>query len=62
MNPKGLTYGGRNKINKETLFEKILKKIGIKYKVIKPHTPKQNKRVERSHRKYQDRYYYGQIF
>ena len=35
---------------KETIFEKTLKELGIEYKVIKPHTPKQNGRVERSHR------------
>ena len=48
--------------NKETLFEKTLKKLGIKYKVIKPHTPKQNGRVERSHRKDQERFYHGKVF
>ena len=48
--------------NKETIFEKTLKKLGIKYKVIKPHTPKQNGRVERSHRKDQERFYHGKVF
>ena len=37
--------------NKKTLFESTLEELGIDYKVIKPHTPKQNGRVERSHRK-----------
>ena len=37
------------------MFESILEKLGIDYKVIKPHTPKQNGRVERSHRKDQVR-------
>ena len=48
--------------NKETIFEKTLKKLGIKYKVIKPHTPKENGRVERSHRKDQERFYHGKVF
>ena len=37
--------------NKKTLFEKTLEELGIEYRTIKPHTPKQNGRVERSHRK-----------
>ena len=48
--------------NKRTLFEETLEELGIKYKVIKPHTPKQNGRVERSHRKDQERFYYNRIF
>ena len=35
---------------------------GLEYKVIKPHTPKQNGRAERSHRKDQERFYYKRIF
>ena len=35
---------------------------GIEYKTIKPHTPKQNGRVERSHRKDQERFYYKRVF
>ena len=35
---------------------------GLEYKVIKPHTPKQNGRAERSHRKDQERFYYRRIF
>ena len=38
--------------DKKTMFENTLEELGLKYKVIKPHTPKQNGRVERSHRKY----------
>ena len=34
----------------------------LKNKVIKPHTPKQNGRVERSHRKDQERFYYKRVF
>ena len=48
--------------NKKTLFEETLEKLGIDYQTIKPHTPKQNGRVERSHRKDQERFYYNRIF
>ena len=48
--------------NKKTLFEKTLEELGIEYQVIKPHTPKQNGRVERSHRKDQERFYYNKVF
>jgi transposase InsO family protein len=48
--------------NKKTLFEKTLEELDIEYKLIKPHTPKQNGRVERSHRKDQERFYYEKIF
>ena len=48
--------------NKKTMFETTLEELGIKYKVIKPHSPKQNGRVERSHRKDQERFYYKRIF
>ena len=44
------------------MFESTLEKLGIDYKVIKPPTPKQNGRVERSHRKDQERFYYKKIF
>lgn len=37
--------------DKKTMFENTLEELGLEYKVIKPHTPKQNGRVERSHRK-----------
>lgn len=48
--------------NKRTMFENTLEKLGIEYKTIKPHTPKQNGRVERSHRKDQERFYYKRVF
>ena len=48
--------------DKKTLFENTLEELGIEYKVIKPHTPKQNGRVERSHRKDQERFYYKKVF
>ena len=41
---------------------KVVEKLGIKYREIKPHTPKQNGRVERSHRKDQERFYYKKVF
>ena len=44
------------------MFEETLKKLGIKHKLIKPYTPKENGRVERSHRKDQERFYYWRIF
>lgn len=47
--------------NKETLFENTLKELGIGHKLIKLHTQK-NGRVERSHRKDQERFYYGKVF
>ena len=48
--------------DKKTMFEKKLKELGIKYKNIEPYTPKQNGKVERSHRKDQERFYYGRKF
>ena len=48
--------------DKKTMFEKTLEELGLEYKVIKPHTPKQNGRVERSHRKDQERFYYKRVF
>ena len=43
-------------------MKKTLKKYNINYKKIKPHTPKQNGKVERSHRKDQERFYYNHVF
>lgn len=48
--------------NTKTLFETTLEELGIEYKNTKPHTPKENGRVERSHRKDQERFYYGRTF
>ena len=47
---------------KETLFEKKLKELGIRHKLIKPKTPRHNGKVERSHRKDQERFYYKRVF
>ena len=43
-------------------YDGTLEELGLEYKVIKPHTPKQNGRVERSHRKDQERFYYKRVF
>jgi len=48
--------------DKETIFENKLKELGIRHKLIKPHTPRHNGKVERSHRKDQERFYYEKIF
>lgn len=47
---------------KKTMFEKKLEELGIKHKLIKPKTPRHNGKVERSHRKDQERFYYNKIF
>lgn len=44
------------------MFEKRLKELKIKHSLIRPHTPTQNGKVERSHRKDQERFYYKRIF
>lgn len=44
------------------MFEKKLEELGIKHKLIKPRTPRHNGKVERSHRKDQERFYYKRIF
>lgn len=48
--------------NKETIFEKNLKKLGIKYKNTRPYSPWQNGKVERSHREDQIRFYDKRAF
>ena len=47
---------------KKTIFEKTLEGLGIEYKTIKAYTPQENGKVERSHRKDQERFYYGRVF
>jgi len=46
-----------NDINNKTIFEHGLKKNGIAHDLIKPYTPKHNGKVERSHRKDNERFY-----
>ena len=48
--------------DKKTMFESTLEELGIEHKLIKPYTPKENGRVERSHRKDQERFYYKKVF
>jgi len=48
--------------NKKTMFEKALEEGGIEHKLIKPKTPRHNGKVERSHRKDQERFYYNKVF
>ena len=48
--------------NIETIFERRLRELGIEYQNTRPHTPTQNGKVERSHRKDQERFYYKRIF
>ncbi len=50
------------KRGEKTMFEKRLEEIGIKHKLIKPYTPRHNGKVERSHRKDQERFYYNKVF
>ena len=47
---------------KNTMFENKLKELGIRHKLIKPKTPRHNGKVERSHRKDQERFYYNKVF
>ncbi len=51
-----------NETNKKTMFEGKLKELGIEHKLIKPKTPRHNGKVERSHRKDQERFYYNKVF
>lgn len=50
------------KNKRETMFEKKLKELGIEHKLIRPRTPRHNGKVERSHRKDQERFYYKRVF
>lgn len=43
--------------DKPTLFQKHLEQHGITHKLIKPYTPRHNGKVERSHRKDNERFY-----
>lgn len=50
------------KTNQKTMFETKLEELGIEHKLIKPRTPRHNGKVERSHRKDQERFYYKRVF
>ena len=56
-----LAWNAFNK-NKKTMFEERLEELGIKYVTTRSHTPTQNGKVEKSHRKDQERLYYKRIF
>lgn len=45
-----------------TLFEKTLKQLGIRHKLIRPYTPRHNGKVERSHRKDNEYFYASHNF
>lgn len=50
------------KTNMKTMFEKKLETLGIKHKLIRARTPRHNGKVERSHRKDQEIFYYKRVF
>lgn len=51
-----------NKVNNKTIFEYGLEKFKIRHDLIKPYTPKHNGKVERSHRKDNERFYATHCF
>lgn len=53
------SYGGSDK---PAIFQVRLKELGIRHKLIKPYTPKHNGKVERSHRKDNERFYATHTF
>lgn len=53
------SYGGSDK---PTIFQKRLKELGIRHKLIRPFTPRHNGKVERSHRKDNERFYATHTF
>ena len=58
---KRLQY--KNDLNiPKTLFEEKLKELNIKHKLIKPYTPMHNGKLERSHKKDKERFYYNKVF
>ena len=46
----------------KTMFEQKLKELKIKHKLIKPYTLRHNGKVERSHKKDQERFYHNKVF
>lgn len=51
-----------NKAKTPTIFEVRLKQLGIRHKLIRPFTPRHNGKVERSHRKDNERFYSTHTF
>ncbi len=56
-NDNGFEFTKHFKSDKPSLFEKTLSELGIKHKLIRPFTPRHNGKVERSHRKDNERFY-----
>ena len=52
-------FGGSKKPKDMTLFEVYLKEKGIRHKLIKPYTPRHNGKVERSHNRKDNEYFYA---
>jgi len=46
----------------ESLFERTLRELGIRHKLIRPYTPRHNGKVERSHRKDNEEFYASHKF
>jgi len=55
-------FGAHGGSDSPTLFQVHLQKHGIKHKLIKPFTPRHNGKVERSHRKDNERFYATHTF
>ena len=53
---------GRKETFQPTLFQKVLMTMGIRHKQIWPYTPRHNGKVERSHRKDNERFYSKRSF
>ena len=53
------SHGGSDK---PTIFQLRLEQLGIRHKLIKPYTPRHNGKVERSHRKNNERFYATHTF
>ena len=58
----GLEFTNRLISDSPTLFETYLKQCNINHDLIKPYTPKHNGKVERSHRKDNERFYKNRRF
>lgn len=58
----GFEFTKHFKSDKPSLFEKTLSELGIKHKLIRPFTPRHNGKVERSHRKDNERFYAVRTF
>ena len=55
-------FGPHGGSDKPTLFQERLMEHGIKHKLIRPYTPRHNGKVERSHRKDNERFYATHTF